>query len=151
MLRFVTGAFSNVLARVIESPLTPPLEGNAEMRTLALLALICFLPACSITWKGGGLGVTQEQQKADIQDVYALSNAYELNAYFANQRRRSMGRANAFGRDLVAIQNTIDRHFFNYSESDPYINHETDTYLLDHLHRYTVDYAVNNEMVRVWR
>lgn len=130
---------------------SPLHEGTAEMRTLALLALVCCLPACSITWKGGGLGVTQEQRKADIQDVYALSNAYELNAYFANQRRRSMGRANAFGRDLMAIQKTLDRHFFNYSDTDPYINHETDTYLLDHLHRYTVDWAVNNEMVRVWR
>ena len=121
------------------------------MRTLALLLLICCMPACSITWKGSGLGVTAEQQQNDIQDVYALSNSYELNAYFANQRRRSMGRANAFGRDLLEIQKTIDRAFFNYSDTDPYVNHETDTYLLDHLHRYTVDWAVNNELVRVWR
>lgn len=121
------------------------------MRNLALVMLFCCLPACSITWKGGGLGVTKEQQDRDIQDVYSLSNAYENRNYFSGKRSRSMGRANAFGRDLDMIEATIDRHFFNYSDTDPYVNHETDTYMLDHLHRMFVDYGVNNELVRVWR
>lgn len=108
------------------------------MRLLALSLLLCCLPACSTTWKGAGSGVTADQRARDIKDIYALTRAYETNAYFSDLRQRQMGRANAFGRDLRAIGVTIDRHFFNYSTTDPYVNYESDTSYLDHLLRFTL-------------
>ena len=51
-------------------------------------------------------------------------------------RRRADGRSNAFGRDLASIQSTIDRHFFNYSSDDPYVNVETNTSSGGHLLRF---------------
>ena len=108
------------------------------MRTLALILLLCCVPACSTTWKGAGSGITPEQKQRGIKDVYALSTAYETQAYFSDLRRRQMGRANAFGRDLRSIGVTFDRHFFNYSPNDPYVNYETDTGYLDHLMRFAI-------------
>src|SRR5690606_9591096 len=102
------------------SPREEQNRGPVRMRTLALLLTICFLPACNITWKGQGSGLTSEQRQADIKDVDSLASAYETNQYFKDLRRRQMGRSNAFGRDLRSIGVTIDRHFFNYSETDPY-------------------------------
>ena len=107
------------------------------MRTLALV-LICCLAACQTTWRGQGSGITRDQHERDIKDVYALSTAYETNAYFSDLRHRQMGRANAFGRDMRSISVTIDRHFFNYSTEDPYVNFETDTGYLDHVLRFSL-------------
>ncbi|MGA1524735.1 MAG: hypothetical protein ACO4CZ_12285, partial [Planctomycetota bacterium] len=36
------------------------------------------------------------------------------------------GRTNALSRDLGRIGSTINRHLFNYSSTDPYVNYETD-------------------------
>ena len=108
------------------------------MRNLALLLLLCCLPACSVSWEGQGSGVTSDQASRDIVDVAALANSYEANAYFTDLRRRQSGRANAFGRDLRSIGVFIDRHFFNYSPSDPYVNYESDTGYSDHLLRFAL-------------
>lgn len=107
------------------------------MRILALL-LTVSLASCTITWKGQGSGLTDAQRERDIKDPIALANAYETNQYFTDLRRRNSGRANAFGRDLRSIGVTIDRHFFNYSETDPYVNYESDTSYLDHMLRFSL-------------
>ena len=108
------------------------------MRYLALLLLICCLPSCSITWEGQGSGITKDQADRDIKDVSALASKYEAQTYFTDLRRRQSGRANAFGRDLRSIGVFIDRHFFNYSTDDPYVNYESDTGYADHLLRFTL-------------
>ena len=108
------------------------------MRTLALLLTICCFSACSISWTGQGSGITPDQADRDIKDVSALASQYESATYFSDLNRRQSGRANAFGRDLRSIGVFVDRHFFNYSETDPYVNFETDTSYLDHLLRFTL-------------
>jgi hypothetical protein len=109
------------------------------MRTLALSLLICSLSACSTaTWKGHGEGLTPEQRRQDVKDISALASQYESRAYFSDLRRRQMGRANAFGRDLRSIGVTLDRHFFNYSLTDPYVNYESDTGYTDHMLRFAL-------------
>jgi hypothetical protein len=108
------------------------------MRHLALLLLFCCMTSCSMSWEGQGSGITSDQASRDIQDVAALANRYEANAYFTDLRRRQSGRANAFGRDLRSIGVFIDRHFFNYSTMDPYVNYESDTGYADHLLRFAL-------------
>lgn len=108
------------------------------MRHLALLLLFCCMTSCSMSWEGQAAGITSDQASRDIQDVSALANRYEASAYFTDLRRRQSGRANAFGRDLRSIGVFIDRHFFNYSTSDPYVNYESDTGYADHLLRFAL-------------
>ena len=108
------------------------------MRTLALTLLVCCLPSCAMSWEGAGSGLTKDQLQRDIVDVSALASDYEAKVYFTDLRRRQDGRANAFGRDLRQIGVTIDRHFFNYSPNDPYVNYETDTGYLDHMMRFAL-------------
>ena len=125
------------------------------MRNLALLLLLCCLPACSVSWEGQGSGVTSDQSSRDIVDVAGdavtaevVNTGTEANpqyrlvlaakAYFTDLRRRQSGRANAFGRDLRSVGVFIDRHFFNYSPSDPYVNYESDTGYADHLLRFAL-------------
>ena len=108
------------------------------MRFLALLLLICCLPACRTTWSGQGAGLTDDQRARSIKDVSALSSAYETQANFADLRRRQDGRANAFGRDLRSMGVFVDRYFFNYSPDDPYVNYPTNTGYFDHLMQFTL-------------
>ncbi len=108
------------------------------MRSLALLLLICCLPACKTTWRGQSSGLTDDQRMRSIKDVSALSSAYETQANFADLRRRRDGRANAFGRDLRSMGVFVDRHFFNYSPDDPYVNYPTETSYLDHLLQFSL-------------
>lgn len=89
-----------------------------------------------MTWEGQAAGITADQANSDIKDVTALANAYEAQAYFSDLRRRQSGRANAFGRDLRSIGVFTDRHFFNYSVNDPYVNYDTDTGYIDHMLRF---------------
>jgi hypothetical protein len=51
-------------------------------------------------------------------------------------RRRNDGRNNAFGRDLMAVQDFIDRHVWNYNQNDPYVNYSNDTTKLGHVGRF---------------
>jgi hypothetical protein len=87
--------------------------------------------ACS-SW-GGGL--TPEQEARGIKSVSSLSSSYESGAFWTRLRQSSDGRSNAFGRDLRAVGDFIDRHIWNYDANDPYINYPTDTTRLGHTAR----------------
>ena len=86
------------------------------MRTFALVLALVPLASCStFGWEGQGAGVTKEQAARGIKDPAALASTYETQSFFRSVRRRSDGRNNAFGRDLMSITNFIDRHFWNYA------------------------------------
>jgi hypothetical protein len=100
------------------------------------------MAACStFGWEGQGAGVTQEQQQRGIKDVAALANKYETQAFFRSVRRRSDGRNNAFGRDLMNITDFLDRHLWNYDASDPYINFPSNTTKFEHIGRFGLNTA----------
>lgn len=107
------------------------------MRQLALVLTLLPLAACStFGWEGQGAGISQDQKNRGIKDVAALSSEYNSQAFFRDVRRRSDGRNNAFGRDLMSISDFIDRHFWNYNANDPYINYPSDTTKLEHIGRF---------------
>lgn len=109
------------------------------MRKLALVLSLLPLAACStFGWEGRGAGVTAEQRDRGIKDVAALRSEYNSQQFYREVRRRSDGRNNAFGRDLMAIQDFIDRHFWNYNANDPYVNYPSDSTKLDHLGKFAV-------------
>lgn len=110
------------------------------MRKNALaFALLPMLGACqSFGWSGAGAGVTPEQAERGIMDPTALADANDTETFFASLRRRRDGRTNAFGRDLLKITDFIDRHFFNYSADDPYVNYPSSTTMVDHIGRFGV-------------
>ena len=109
------------------------------MRKFAFALVLLPLAACqNFTWTGHGTGLTEEQRNSGIKDVTALSNQYETESFFRGVRRRSDGRNNAFGRDLMAIQSFIDRHFWNYDENDPSVNYPSSTTKLEHIGRFTL-------------
>jgi len=68
--------------------------------------------------------------------VQTLSTAHDTETFFRGLRRRNDGRSNAFGRDLMKIQDFIDRHFWNYDPNDPYVNYPSDTTTFEHLGRF---------------
>jgi len=106
------------------------------MRILALLAVLCLLTSC-ITWKGAGVSTLSTQQREmGLQDVRVLARNYEINKYWQDTRRRYEGRNNAVGRGLSNIQSTFDRHFWNYSPNDPYVNYQSDLGTTDHFLRF---------------
>jgi hypothetical protein len=107
------------------------------MRTLALALSLAALCSCtSFTWQGQKAGLSSDEALRGVEDFAALTRKYETETYFRRLSRRQDGRANAFGRDLAHIQETIDRHFFNYSVDDPYVNFETETGVLGHMARF---------------
>ncbi len=110
------------------------------MRILAPVLLLCLLPllpSCAdFTWQGRGAGITDDQRARSIQDVDSLARDYQTRKYYRDLKRRRSGRSNAFGRGLEQISATIDRHFFNYSMDDPYVNFESDLTMPDHLLRF---------------
>jgi len=107
------------------------------MRKLALVLTLLPLAACStFGWEGQGAGVTKDQKARGIKDVAALSNEYNSQQFFREVRRRSDGRNNAFGRDLMAVQDFIDRHVWNYDVNDPYVNYPSNTTKLEHIGRF---------------
>ena len=109
------------------------------MRKLALVLTLLPLAACStFVWEGQGAGVTKDQTDRGIKDVAALSNEYNSQAFFREVRRRSDGRNNAFGRDLMGITDFIDRHIWNYNYNDPSVNYPSDTTKIEHLGRFTL-------------
>jgi hypothetical protein len=109
------------------------------MRKLALVLSFLPLAACStFGWEGQGAGVTAEQRNRGIKDVAALKSEYNSQQFYREVRRRSDGRNNAFGRDLMAIQDFFDRHLWNYNANDPYINYPSDSTKLDHLGKFGV-------------
>ena len=110
------------------------------MRKLAFAVLLLPLAACqSFTWSGhDNAGLSEEQRARGLKDITSLASAYETEAFFRDVRRRSDGRNNAFGRDLMAIQDFIDKHFWNYDKDDPAVNYPSDTTKLEHLGRFTL-------------
>jgi hypothetical protein len=107
------------------------------MRKLALVLTLLPLAACSsFGWEGQGAGVTQEQKNRGIKDVASLSSEYGSQKFFRDVRRRSDGRNNAFGRDLMAMSEFFDRHLWNYNVNDPYVNYPSDTTKLEHVGRF---------------
>lgn len=107
------------------------------MRKLALvLALVPFASCANFSWEGRGAGVSKEQADRGIKDVSALANEYETQSFFRSVRRRSDGRNNAFGRDLMKMTDFIDRHFWNYDANDPYVNFPSNTTKLEHIGRF---------------
>jgi hypothetical protein len=107
------------------------------MRKLALVLTLLPLAACStFGWDGQGAGVSKDQKNRGIKDVAALSSEYNQQHFYRQVRRRSDGRNNAFGRDLMSIQDFMDRHLWNYNANDPYINYPSDTTKLEHVGRF---------------
>lgn len=112
------------------------------MRKLALVLTLLPLAACStFGWDGAGGSTTQEQQARGIKDVAALSQQYETQSFFRGVRRRMDGRNNAFGRDLMAMQDFFDRHVWNYDANDPYINYPSNTTKFEHIGRFGLTMA----------
>jgi hypothetical protein len=109
------------------------------MRTFALALSLLSLTACkSFGWEGQGGDLTEDQRARGIQDVSALADNYESQSFFREMGRRIDGRSNAFGRDLMTIQDFIDRNFWNYNANDPAVNYPTDTTMLEHLGRFSL-------------
>jgi hypothetical protein len=107
------------------------------MRKLALVLTLLPLAACStFGWEGQGANLTKEQKERGIKDIAALGSAYESQSFFRDVRRRSDGRNNAFGRDLMSITDFFDRHFWNYDVNDPYVNYPSDTTKFEHFGRF---------------
>lgn len=107
------------------------------MRTPVLVLSLLALCSCSsFTWKGQKSGLSEDEKRRGLEDFTALTRQYETETYFRRLRARADGRANAFGRDLSSIQETVDRHFFNYSPDDPYVNHPTEVGVLGHMGRF---------------
>ncbi len=69
----------------------------------------------SFGWRGRGTGTTEEESKQGLKDFYTMDSEYETATFWKQVRRRRDGRVNAFGRDLLRIQDILDRYFFNYS------------------------------------
>ena len=109
------------------------------MRKLALvLAVLPFAACSSFTWQGRGADLSEEQKARGLKDVTALANEHESQRFFRDVRRRSDGRNNAFGRDLMKISDFFDRHLWNYDVNDPFVNYPSDTTKLEHLGRFTL-------------
>ena len=119
------------------------------MRKLALVLTLLPLAGCSnfLNWKGQGAGVSKEQKERGIRDVGALSSEYQSKHFYREVRRRSDGRNNAFGRDLMSIQNFFDRHIWNYDQNDPTVNYPSDTTKLEHVGRFGVGIVTSVPLV----
>jgi hypothetical protein len=110
-----------------------------KLPAVALFASLALLTSCSsFSWKGQGSEVTPADASRGLKDVPTLTKDYETQKFFAGVRRRMDGRSNAFSRDLDNITATIDRHLFNYSVDDPYVNFPTEYDILDHSMRTAV-------------
>ena len=111
---------------------------SLSIKKFALIAPLLFVSACTMTWPGQGRG-TAENAHNESTDVGSLQGQYDTQKYFSDVKRRKEGRENAFGRDLDSITATVDRHFFNYSADDPYVNHPSTASAFNHLMRFTID------------
>jgi hypothetical protein len=104
------------------------------MRTLALSLLLLPIAACSnFSWKGHGGSLTEEQKELGIRDVAQLATAYENESFYRGLRRRNDARSNAFGRNLMKMQDFIDRHFWNCDPNDPSVHYPSETSMFEHV------------------
>lgn len=107
------------------------------MRQIALVLTLLPLCACSsFTWGNKPSTLTQEQRDRGLRDVHELASQYQVESFYRDVRRRSDGRNNAFGRDLVKILDFVDLHFWNYDSNDPAVNYPSQTTKLEHLGRF---------------
>ena len=105
------------------------------MRKILVALPLAFLMASCSTMTWSGQGPSRSDSERGAIDVDELTRRYETAKFWRSVRARRDGRVNAFGRDLAAIQNTLDRHFFNYSVTDPSVNYPTDLTIIDHVGR----------------
>ncbi len=97
------------------------------MRILALTISLALLAGCkSFTWEGQNPGISEAQAARGMKDPKTLAAEHSRQLFWAEVRRNMDGRTNALDRDFKNIGTTIDRHFFNYSPDDPYVNFPTD-------------------------
>jgi hypothetical protein len=109
------------------------------MRKLALaLALLPAAACSSFGWEHKNTAASEDQKERGIKDVATLVNEYNSQQFFRDVRRRSDGRNNAFGRDLMAIQDFFDRHIWNYNANDPAVNYPSNTTKLEHVGRFAL-------------
>lgn len=94
---------------------------------LAVPLLLLSMSCSTFTWKGH----SPANETPGVRDIGELSSSYETETLWKSVRARRDGRVNALGRDLEHIQDLIDRHIFNYSPNDPYVNYPTDKTVLD--------------------
>ncbi|MCC6671417.1 MAG: hypothetical protein IT458_10170 [Planctomycetes bacterium] len=95
-------------------------------RWFAVVALTSLfaLPSC-VTWPGQGAGLTEEQLEKGYKDPVARQRAYDNERFYGELRRRWGGWGSAMERDFAHIRSTIDRHFFNFSDTDPLIDYDS--------------------------
>lgn len=103
----------------------------SKLHALAIVSL-ALLSSCAFSWKGQSSEVSAQDASRGLKDVPTLTKQYETQKLFAGLRRRMDGRSNAFARDMDSIVSTLDRHMFNYSADDPYVNFPTEYSILDH-------------------
>jgi len=110
------------------------------MRKLFLvLPLFVLTMSCqNFTWQGQGSGLSQDEDARGLKDIHELVREYETNRYWSKVRQRRDGRVNAFARGLASMQDTIDRHLFNYSPLDPSVNYPTDNSIPGEFGRFAV-------------
>jgi hypothetical protein len=107
------------------------------MRKLALVLALLPLAGCSsFGWEHQNESLTEEQKERGVKDPAVLVNEYNSQQFFRDVRRRSDGRNNAFGRDLMAISDFMDRHLWNYNANDPSVNYPSNTTKLEHVGRF---------------
>ena len=111
---------------------------SLSIHKLVLVAPLLLLSGCNLTWPGQGRATSSDTIR-NVSDVAALQSSYDDKKYFGDVKRRADGRENAFGRDLDAITATIDRHLFNYSKDDPYVNYPSTVSNFNHLMRFGID------------
>ena len=90
---------------------------------LVLAPLVLLFASCNMTWQGQSANVPPELAERGFKDTEYLARQYDTETYFRQMRQRIDGRSNAFSSGMDAIRDTIDRHFFNYTASDPYTNY----------------------------
>lgn len=99
----------------------------SKLSALALSAAVALLASCSsFSWQGRSSDKSMADASRGLKDLPTLTQEYETSKFFAGVRRRMDGRSNAFSRDMDNISTLIDRHFFNYSADDPYVNFPTE-------------------------
>ncbi|MBM3974602.1 MAG: hypothetical protein FJ301_10935 [Planctomycetes bacterium] len=117
------------------------------MRQFALVLTLLPLAACSSMYLDGKdrlyldsrhaqLGEGENPNQGKVVPVAMLTRNYQKNQFWGELRRRSDGRNNAFARDLMSIQDVIDRTIWNYNQNDPYVNYSNDQTKLGHFGRF---------------
>ena len=95
------------------------------MRNLATLISLVVLCSCSWSWGGRYQPPSATDEEYGTKSVADLTAEFESEAFWRQWRYAANGRTNALKRDLGSIWSTFDLLLFNYSRTDPYVNHPT--------------------------